>query len=173
MFRIIRAAPALVITVVLAFFIIPSTPARAVDYYAIHQDGWLGGGIITGAFSGMDLNNDNAIDAADGEVFSYSVTFYGNDHIPTLNHGLTQLQFFRYTVGSTGFRPSAPLLSSDGTFNYDADDHLIYTAGFANWTGTDNDAVVTLLPEPATLGVVAMALTLFARRPRRGLQGQV
>ena len=133
----------------------------------------MGGGVVVGAFAGMDLNNDGHINVQHAEVFEYSMHFYGNDHVPELFHDLGDLYFFDYLIGSTGFRPSAPLYSFDGTYAWDADDHIIAIPPSTNWTGTSSEAIVTLLPEPGTLLPLTLVLLLPRRKAAAGRCGKI
>jgi hypothetical protein len=142
--------------------------------YLLTQSGWQGGGILTGTFTGQDLNQDGYIDLASGEVSAYEITFSGNALIPAFTQGLADLEYFHYTVGSTGFRPSYPLYSTDGTYFYDADDISIARNDLSVWITADQGgvphyALVTEIPEPtASLGAFCLAGGwLLVRRTRR------
>ena len=66
------------------------------------------------------------IDLADNEVSSYLVKFVGSIFTPDFTHTLSDLSFFRYTIGSAGFPPSFPMFSSGNGLAYDADDRVIF-----------------------------------------------
>jgi hypothetical protein len=129
--------------------------------------GWSGGGAVTGYFSGEDLNHDGYINLANGEVDAYQITFSGNSIVPDFTHTLGDLQFFRYTVGSTGFRPSFPLYSFGSGYFYDADDHVIGLPDLSVATVTREDALVTSIPEPSTAAIIAVGLFVLAATSRR------
>lgn len=113
--------------------------------YLIVQEGWEGGARVTGQFSGEDLNNDGFINHANGEVSAYQISFSGNAKVPAFTHGLNDLQFFRYTVGTPGFRPSSPLYSFGSTYMYDADDYIIGYPDLSVATQTTQNAQVVAL----------------------------
>lgn len=130
------------LSLIAALLLTCQSHAWAVEYFMIKQGGWVGNGQVEGIFSGKDTNNDGFINLADGEVFSYVIKFSGNSFIKDFTHDLTDLRFFRYTIGSTGFRPSFPLFSENGINFYDADDHIIFETNFTNAIFTSEDALV-------------------------------
>jgi hypothetical protein len=119
----------------------PADPART-RYYRITQN-FSGGSHVEGTFSGEDINRDGYINLADGEVRSYEIRFSGNSLFPNFSHGLSDLRFFRYILGTTGFRPSYPLYSENGEYSYDADDYTIYSGEFTQSINAVDDAIVT------------------------------
>jgi len=161
----------------LALILVSMTlPAGAgVIVYTITQDGWYepgfpnisSGGEIIGSFSGEDLNNDGVIDLADNEVTSYLVKFVGSIFTPDFTHTLSDLSFFRYTIGSAGFPPSSPLLSSGDGLVYDADDKVIFgPVGCSSPTcvyveATEQPAFVTRVPEPSSLALITCGLFVW------------
>jgi hypothetical protein len=92
---------------------------------------------------GKDENRDGFINLSQAEVSAYSVTFSGNDSVPDFTHSLSDLKFFSYTIGSSGFRPSYPLYSDNGVASYDADDYTIQYQDKVTVAG--GDAIVTKL----------------------------
>jgi PEP-CTERM motif len=153
-----------------------SAVSASATIFTISQFGWTGGGVITGSFSGQDIDNDGYIDLVSDEVSSYQVTFSGNALIASFTHDLSDLKSFRYTVGSSGFRPSFPLYSTDGTYFYDADDYTIARNDrsvliTATEGGVAHDALVVVVPEPATSMLFGAALCgiLLVRYRRVGL----
>lgn len=146
--------------------------------YSLKQSGWSSGGEISGYFVGEDLNQNGFLELFNGEISAYNVSFTGNAYVPAFTHNLTDLQFFSYTIGSTGFRPSVPLFSCGSGYFYDADDYLIgvCTNGVQDlqdsrmtWTG-QNALVAAEVPEPSTASVMAfglMAASMALRRRRK------
>lgn len=124
--------------------------------YSITQTGWSGGGEVSGIFSGEDLNHDGYLSLVDGEVSGYHITFSGNASVPTFSHSLVDLEFFRYTLGSSGFRPSFPLYSLGSGYYYDADDYSIGTPTMLGATITSQNAQVSAIPEPSMLAVLSI-----------------
>lgn len=146
--------------------------------YSIKQSGWSSGGEVVGYFSGEDFNNNGFLELFNDEISAYNVSFTGNAYVPAFTHNLTDLKFFTYTIGSTGFRPSFPLFSCGSGYFYDADDYLIglCTNGVQDlqvnkmtWTA-QNARVTAEVPEPSTVSVMALGLaaaTLAVRRRRK------
>ena len=140
--------------------------------YRLSQSGWTGGGTITGAFSGEDINKDGVLNFSDGEIAAYAVELSGNSVISPFGHRLADLRFFEYHLGSSGFPPSFPLFSDNGSFFYDADDKIIGRSGFAApFITTEEPAFVTAIsttPEPSALLMLGPAAVVVMRRRRRG-----
>jgi hypothetical protein len=138
--------------------------------YRLSQAGWSGGGAIAGSFSGQDINEDGVLSFRAGEVSAYSVELSGNTLIGPFVHGLEDLRFFEYRLGTQGFPPSFPLFSDDGSFFYDADDKVIGRSGFtAPFVTTAEPAFVTAVsatPEPSTLLLLGPAAAVLIRRRR-------
>lgn len=145
--------------IVFASFLLATTQVHANPItYSISQSGWSNGGTVTGFFSGEDRDHDGNINLASGEVDSYQMEFSGNTLVSAFTHTLTDLLFFNYTVGSTGFKPSFPLYSFGSGYFYDADDHLIGLPDLSVATFAADDAQVRFVPEPTTIPLVAIGL---------------
>jgi len=151
-----------------------SSVQAAVVNFNISQSGWDGGGEVMGMFSGEDINEDGFINIVDNEVFSYMIEFKGNAIIPDFTHNLNDLLFFRYTLGSGGFRPSFPLFSDSGSFFYDADDGAIgdsppITGRFVS-TALAAAVNVKIVPEPSTvLGLLAFGCLGLGLKRKKGV----
>ena len=130
-----------------------SSFATIIDYQ-ISQEGWKGGGVVKGVFSGEDIDNNGFLSI--NELSSYDVNLSGNIFIDDFVHSLTDLQYFNYTINTAGFRPSYPLFSNNGTYFYDADDHVIGKSDYSLFTSTQQDAMVSKVPAPSTLALMAM-----------------
>jgi hypothetical protein len=152
-------------TVICALFGALATASAEPVTYLLTQGSWTQGGEVTGSFTGEDLNGDGFIDLSFGEVFDYQVTFSGNPVIPAFTHTFSELLFFRYTVGSTGFRPSFPLYSLGSGYFYDADDYLVGLPDLSRASFSFEDARVTLVAEvdePGSIGLLVLALLALA-----------
>lgn len=116
------------------------------------------GGVITGSFTGEDKNGDGYLNILSGEISAYSVSFSGNTDIPAFTHGLGDLRYFSYAIGSPGFGHEANpnfhfsnyAYSTNGTSNYDSDDEQVWLGSYGSspiyWT--HESAYVTAVPEP-------------------------
>jgi hypothetical protein len=157
----------------IALEITNSSAQAAVLNFNLSQSGWNGGGEVTAMFSGEDTNEDGFIDIADNEVFSYMMEFKGNTIIPDFTHNLNDLLFFRYTLGSSGFPPSFPLFSDNGSFFYDADDKVIGDSppitGQSISTALAATVTVKIVPEPGNIfGLLAVGgLGLVIKREKQ------
>lgn len=157
------------LVVTLVGSLLSATQTCATTTYSISQSGWSNGATVTGFFSGEDLNHDGYIALVNGEVDAYQITFSGNALIPNFTHSLADLQFFRYTIGSPGFRPSFPLYSFGSGYFYDADDYLIGLPNLSVTTFTHQNAMVSI-PEPTTVSIFVaglIGLTVLSHRRRR------
>lgn len=146
-----------IITLFVSVFLAGSVNATLLSY-EITQGGWSGGGTIYGLFTGDDSNNDGYLDFSSNEIYSYDINFTGNLIIGDFSHNLSDLMYFRYTIGSGGFRPSYPLYSNDGSIFYDADDYVIAQTDFSTWVTTSENAVVTAVPSPSSLSLIMIGL---------------
>lgn len=170
----------LVLSVAFIYSLLANTAQANPMMYSISQAGWTGGGTVSGIFAGDDLNHDGRIGLSDGEVTAYQVTFSGNASVPGFTHTLSDLQFFTFTIGTSGFSPSFPLFSMGSGYFYDADDHLIGSDSFILGSNsfilgsnsfvtrfTTEDAIVRAVPEPATTLIFAAGLIGLAAISRR------
>ncbi len=78
-----------------------ANPALAASF-SFSQSGFQsGGGMLSGTFTGTDLNNDNLIDLFDpGELTAFEATFSGSTQISPISHSLNNLSSFTYDFGS-------------------------------------------------------------------------
>jgi DNA-binding beta-propeller fold protein YncE len=68
--------------------------------YVFTQDGFQDMGIVTGDFTGEDLNGDGRIVSFDGEVSDFHLSFNGNSIVPAFSHASGDLFALSYDVGS-------------------------------------------------------------------------
>lgn len=157
------------------------SPAQAAEF-TFSQSGWLGeglGGTVQGSFSGSDANSDGTLQLS--ELTSYEANFSGAQSGISFNHNLLNLDFFEFTLGSSGFPPSFPLFSNDGSFGYDADDQTIFDQPFGQgiiFSTREPARVVSepsAVPEPSALfGLLTLAgLGLAMKRKRSLVQKEV
>lgn len=84
-------------TVCLMTLVSPSANATS---YIFSQSGFSGGGIITGSFDAVDLNNDGQIISFTGEVTSFSLAFTGDSVVGNFTHTFSNLYGLIYDIGS-------------------------------------------------------------------------
>lgn len=83
----------------LAALVAGASPAAATDY-VFTQTGYSGGGVVSGHFQGVDLDNNGQIVSWQGEVLEFSLTFSGDAVVPDFTHDLSNLFGLVYVVGS-------------------------------------------------------------------------
>ncbi|MGI9373774.1 MAG: hypothetical protein ACR2OJ_14890 [Hyphomicrobiales bacterium] len=88
---------------------------------------------------------------------AYYLEFTNDRFLRDFSHDLSDLEFFKYTIGTLGFPPSFPLFSNDGVLAYDADDGVIA------WSPVVTGSAVLSTLEPANVRYVPLpaALLLF------------
>jgi hypothetical protein len=64
------------------------------------QNGFLGSGQITGAFSGVDLDGDGVLNSEEGEITSFALSFSGAEFIPAFTLALSDLTRLIYGIGN-------------------------------------------------------------------------
>jgi hypothetical protein len=67
------------------------------------QNGFLGSGQITGAFSGVDLDGDGVLNSEEGEITSFALSFSGQEFIPAFTLALSDLTRLIYSIGNATF----------------------------------------------------------------------
>jgi hypothetical protein len=91
----------------LAGLFFSGTCAFANQSFTFTQDGFAEGGLITGAFSWNDLDNNGLIQGATfnpgglSEITSFSVSWSGNSDIPAFSQTLIDLTFFSYDTAKS------------------------------------------------------------------------
>jgi hypothetical protein len=162
-----------------------ATFSASATTYRISQSGFIGGGSVSGSFTGEDLNHDGKIESFLGEVTAFNLTFVGSAPLPAFTHGLTDLRGLVYDVGSAfiGDSRTQPygegLLSgpiqisagyqyNSGTLPYVSYGALILGPLREEVTSSTQLLAVTQVAEPATaalltLGLFPLFLALRAR----------
>jgi hypothetical protein len=64
------------------------------------QNGFLGSGQITGAFSGIDIDGDGVLNSEEGEITSFALSFAGAEFIPAFTLALSDLTRLIYSIGN-------------------------------------------------------------------------
>ena len=95
-------------TALLAWLLFSVASAHANQAYTFTQSGFAEGAVISGSFSGNDLNHDGLIQGASfnpgglSEITAFSVAWSGNSDIPAFSQSLIDLTFFSFdTANST------------------------------------------------------------------------
>lgn len=84
-------------------------PAKAAQLnFNFRQEGFIGGGTLTGSFSGQDNNSNGTVDT--NEVTFFSLSFTGNSTIPPFQQSLNDLG--QFTLSNLGFPTSSNLTFS-------------------------------------------------------------
>lgn len=68
--------------------------------FNLYQDGFTGGGFISGSFSGEDLNSDGAISFFDAELTAFSADWSGNAFAPATTWELVNIFGLTYELGT-------------------------------------------------------------------------
>jgi len=152
--------------------------------YSFYQDGFDGGGIVTGTFSGIDLDNDGQLVSFFGEVTLYSMTFSGNATVSSFSHTFSDLYGLVYDIGS-GFIGDGMTGAIEGIASNwpSATTGFVYATGpgptsqAGGWTAdlsvssissTSNMVVVSAVPVPAAVWLFGSGLVgLFGLARRR------
>ncbi|OAI20268.1 hypothetical protein A1359_21230 [Methylomonas lenta] len=172
----------------LAGLFFSATSAHALQSYIFTQDGFAGGGSITGSFAGNDLNSDGFIQGAIfnagglSEITSFSVSWSGNDTIPAFSHTSSDLTFFSFDTakstlgqvnpegiatnwfGLTGYQ----YLTGQGVNSYNGS-YVVNAETLVNVEtfGLINVAPVTSVPLPGAAWLFGPALLSVFRLKRR------
>lgn len=169
----------------LAYFVSAPSVSRAIDFVFIHE-GFADGAVVSGSFSGVDLDGDrqisgfdNPISGFENEIIDFSMTFSGNTNIPAFTGD------FRSLFGLVYDLDEGPVIGDGLTFHIEGigveSSAYRYTTGngpgpFPGGEITDinNDitdssalnAIVTVVPEPssAMIGLLAAVLAGAGRR---------
>ena len=66
--------------------------------YSFSQSGWTGGALVTGSFSGLDLDGDDQLNSFHGEISAFSMHFSGNGYAGAFSLGLADLHGLIYDL---------------------------------------------------------------------------
>lgn len=154
----------------LAYFVSTPSVSLAIDFVFIHE-GFADGAVITGSFSGVDLNGDRQISGFENEITDFFMAFSGNSIIPAFTDDFSNLFGLVYDLDEgpvigDGFISSIEGISVQ-SFDYN------YTTG--NGPGpfpggeiiditnsiTDSsalNAIVTVVPEPSAVAIMLLGL---------------
>jgi PEP-CTERM motif len=163
----------------LVVVLLSSQTARGSVIVHFEQKGYSGGGVVSGSFSGNDLNGDGLLSSLDGELVNYSMSFSGDSIVANFTHDNSIFNALIYSVGSShlgNLGVEGVLSDVFGVTGY------YYMSGIAV-TGTYGGSVIDLVsgatsstpelisvtpavPEPSTYALVVMGLGVlgFARK---------
>lgn len=159
--------------------------AHANQAYTFTQSGFAEGAVISGSFSGNDLNHDGLIQGASfnpgglSEITVFSLAWSGNSDIPAFSQSLIDLTFFSFDTanstlgqvspegiatnwfGLTGFQYLAGL----GVNSYNAS----YVVNAETGVNVESFGVihVTAVPLPGTAWLFGSTLIGFLKLKRR------
>ncbi len=165
----------------LAVAALVSAPLAAAASYTFTQGGYSGGGVLSGSFSGVDVDGDGWLThlGAGGELSAFALGFAGDSQVAAFTLGAAELQglVLRLDGGPLGDDASPPgegLAAASVAFQVLAGWSALGGAGglVADLQSgasslTELPLAVTLVPEPGTLlllGAGAGAMTLRLRR---------
>ncbi|WP_013322076.1 PEP-CTERM sorting domain-containing protein [Gloeothece verrucosa] len=127
------------------------------------QQGWTQGGILSGSFSGEDLNNDNLIEKT--EVTDFSFAWSGNSSVPSFKHDFSNLFNWEFSLSDYRLINGS---SSRGTTFWSYDDKIKKgEIGIVAFVSTLSDTTVeppnfSQVPEPLTILGTGTALLFGA-----------
>jgi hypothetical protein len=142
--------------------------------YDFSVGGWDGGGLVTGSFAGTDNNADGQLSSFDGEVTGFSMSYGGGAIVAPFSLAFANLFGLVYDlnggplgdgtaldiegIGATGVGPLRSFLIGPGP---------VGVCGIGQTCGIIDAPGQTVIPEPATLGLVLAGSGWLAARRRR------
>jgi hypothetical protein len=157
------------------------TPASALSF-TFSQGGYSEGAVVTGTFSGVDLDLNGQLAGFGGdEISAFSMSFSGNSIVSAFSLGIDDLFGLVYDLG-TPFLGDGLTLGIEGIgatgsqFEYETGQGPLGTnggfVGNLDPSVTDStELLVSVVPEPSTLTLFALGLVGMAavsrRRPAR------
>lgn len=173
----------------LAFLVcFASTPSvsRAIDFVFVHE-GFADGAVVSGSFSGVDLNGDRQISGFDSgigggndnEITDFFMTFSGNSIIPAFTGDLSSLfglvydldegpvigDGLTFDIEGIGFEsPAYSYTTGNGPDPFPGGEIIDITNNITDSSALN--AFVTVVPEPssAMIGLLAVVLAGAGRR---------
>ena len=101
-------------TALLVGILFSATSAYANQSYTFTQDGFAEGAVISGSFTGNDLDHDGLIQGASfnpgglSEITAFSVAWSGNSDIPAFSQTLIDLTFFSFDTAKSTLGQVSP-----------------------------------------------------------------
>jgi hypothetical protein len=159
-----------------------SAPAAAVTL-KFSQNGFNGGGTISGTFTGADLDANGQLSSFAGEITAYSATFSGNSFVPAFTHTFADLIGLVFDLGQDALLGNGTGGDVEGVSSLNAQFQYSSGVGPTGVVGGFVENVVTginsatsnaafVVPEPAviwlmTMGLFGVALTRRTSRTAR------
>lgn len=163
-----------------------SASATNAAIYAFSQDGFAGGGIVTGLFEGADLNNDGFIQGTTfieglAEISAFSVSWSGNGFMPAFSQTLSDLTHFSYNTSKSVLGDVFPEGIATNWFGQSGYQYLTgqgvnsFTAGYVVDAATGEyletfnlvSVVPATVPVPGAVWLFGSALAGFVSVKRR------
>ena len=111
----------------LALSLFNALPAHA-GIYTFSQDGYSGGGVITGWFEAFDTFANGQISTFDSEVTDFSLSFSGDIFVGDFTHTFADLDGLVYDIGS-GFIGDGTTGDIEGMASYNSVANFDYPSG--------------------------------------------
>lgn len=96
--------------------------------FDMYQDGFVGGGSISGYFVGEDVNSDGTIAWHNGELYDFSADWSGNTLSPATTWELVNVFGFTYELGTGDIGAGGACCGGEGVFT-NAPDGLTWISG--------------------------------------------
>lgn len=140
--------------------------------YSYSQDGWfLGGGMVTGTFSGLDLDANMQLNWALGEVSGFTFNYSGSGHVGAFSLGYADLLGLVYDLDGGPLGDGYIGDWAEGIFAPYGSNRLFAAGpGPIDFCGEGVPcAVIANVPEPASwaMMIAGFGLTGAAMRRRR------
>jgi hypothetical protein len=71
--------------------------------YYFYQAGWMGGGTISGSFTGQDLNSDGQLSSFQSEISNFSIQMTGDSLMPDMSWSQSELWGLVYDINGDAF----------------------------------------------------------------------
>lgn len=167
----------------LGLFLGQSAQAQEYDLY---QEGFSGGGVLTGSLSGIDTSGDGTLDLSVDSITAFSISFSGDSFVPSFSLGLTDLAGLVYMLGGTKIGDDGQPGTGEGLVAFSGD---LNTTGIAYFTGigplggagavitnydtnqstsTSHDLSISAVPEPQSWGMMLVGLGMVSWMGLRG-----